>query len=71
MGLYNYIFWFNEYEGIWYAVPRNQQQNFFGVDKNKAKGVYKSTNINTLVKIVENPNIVTMVETSKKKNNDK
>ena len=42
MGLYNYIFWQNAYEGIWYAIPRDEQQVFFGVNKDNAKNVYKS-----------------------------
>jgi hypothetical protein len=65
MGIYNYIFWHNTYEGIWYAIPRNEQQIFFGVDKNKAKGVQKSKNINTLIAIVADPSIVKIVETDK------
>lgn len=71
MGLYNYLFWFNEYDEIWYAIPRDEQQIFFGVDKNKAKGIVKSKNINTLIKIVEDPSILSVVETTKNKNNDK
>lgn len=58
MGLYNYIFWQNAYEGIWYAIPRDEQQVFFGVNKDNAKNVYKSKNINTLIRIVEDPSIV-------------
>ena len=71
MGLYNYIFWFNEYEELWYAIPRDQQITFFGVDKKQAKGVYKSKNINTLITVVGNPSVVTVVDTTKKEKNDK
>lgn len=58
MGLYNYIFWYNEYNQTWYAIPREEQQIFFGVDINQAKGVIKSKNINTLIKVVEKPSIL-------------
>jgi len=71
MGLYNYIFWYNEYEELWYAIPRDEEQMFFGIDKNKAKGVYKSSNINTLITVVRNPTVISVVGTTKKEKNDK
>jgi hypothetical protein len=67
MELYNYFFWFNAYDGIWYAIPRDETQTFFGVDVNKAKGVYKSKNINTLIKVVSNPEILEDEKPKKKK----
>lgn len=71
MGRYNYIFWFNEYEELWYAIPRDKYQTFFGFGKKDDKQIYKSKNINTLITVVENPNVVTVVDTTKKQKNDK
>ena len=37
MNLYNYIFWYNEYEALWYAVPRDSQILFFSGRKKELK----------------------------------
>lgn len=54
--LYNYIFWFNPYEDMWYAVPRDQYTLYFS-DRRKDKGVLKSTKIDTLIYIIHNPEV--------------
>jgi len=54
--IYNYIFWYNTYEQIWYAIPRDQYTEFFSGNRNY-KNVIKSSKIDTLIMIIENPNL--------------
>ena len=54
--IYNYVFWHNSYEQIWYAIPRDQYNEFFGGNRNY-KNVIKSSKIDTLIMIIENPNL--------------
>jgi hypothetical protein len=54
--IYSYIFWYNSYEQIWYAIPRDQYIEFFNGNRNY-KGVIKSSKIDTLITIIENPNL--------------
>lgn len=51
MNLYNYIFWFNPHEDLWYAIDRDTQLFFFNGHRNKAK-YYKSKEHSTLVSIL-------------------
>jgi len=55
---YNYIFWNNQFEEIWYAIPRDQYLTFFNGNRDKAKGVVKSKNILTLIKVIDEPNLL-------------
>jgi hypothetical protein len=52
--LYNYVFWNNSYEELWYAIPKDQYTNFFSGHL-KYTGVYKSKKIETLIYIIQNP----------------
>lgn len=54
--IYNYVFWYNTYEQIWYAIPRDQYTEFFSGNRNY-KNVIKSSKIDTLIMIIENPNL--------------
>lgn len=54
--IYGYVFWHNTYEKIWYAIPRDQYTEFFSGNRNY-KGVIKSSQIETLIMIIENPNL--------------
>mgnify|MGYP000597414780 CR=1 FL=1 len=54
--IYNYVFWHNSYEQIWYAIPRDQYTEFFSGNRNY-KNVIKSSKIDTLIMIIENPNL--------------
>ncbi len=38
--LYSWIFWFNPYQDLWYAIKTDTSIDFFSGDKKKA--VYKS-----------------------------
>ena len=52
--LYNYIFWFNCYEEVWYAIDKNYQSDFFNGKREKLN-FHKSENINTLIEIINKP----------------
>ena len=54
--IYNYVFWYNTYEQVWYAIPRDQYNEFFNGNRNY-KNVIKSSKIDTLIMIIENPNL--------------
>ena len=54
MNLYNYIFWYNHYTDLWYAVPRDQYTNFFSGHL-EYTGVIKSPNMETLIYIINHP----------------
>jgi hypothetical protein len=54
MNTYNYIFWHNPYENLWYVIPREEQLYFFNGNREKAKGVLSDKDINNLVKQINN-----------------
>jgi hypothetical protein len=54
MNTYNYIFWHNPYENLWYAIPREEQLYFFNGNRAKAKGVWSDKKIDKLIKKVNN-----------------
>jgi hypothetical protein len=51
---YNYIFWNNTYENVWYAIPTNQHMNFFSGNRKKAIGVLSAPKIETLLTKIKN-----------------
>jgi len=51
MNLYDYIFWYNPYEDLWYAIDRNTQLAFFNGQRGKSI-YYKSKEHSTLVTIL-------------------
>jgi len=51
--LYNYIFWFNTFERVWYGIPRDKQLIFFSKNR-KIEGVFKDEDINNLINIIKN-----------------
>jgi hypothetical protein len=51
--LYDYVFWFNHYENLWYAIPRDQQLNFFNGKRENAKGVSSDKDIQKLIKRIK------------------
>ena len=58
MKTYDYIFWNNLHESIWYATPRDQYLTFFNGNRDKAKGVIKSKSVLTLVDVIDEPNLL-------------
>lgn len=49
--VYNFIFWYNPYEGLWYSISRDTQLEFFNGDREKSL-YHKSKQISTLVEII-------------------
>ena len=63
--LYSYGFWFNTYENLWYAIPRSQWTLFFSgkEDKHEVEGVYRSSEIDTLIQVICNPSLLESLNT--------
>ncbi len=62
--LYDYIFWYNPYEKLWYAISRDTELAFFnGSRKNSV--FYKSKLISTLVEILSKDEVLKTLLTSK------
>jgi hypothetical protein len=55
--LFDFIFWYNPYENIWYAIERNSQLNFFNGNRQNSI-YYKSKEISTLVEIISKDDIL-------------
>lgn len=49
--LYDYIFWYNHHEEVWYAINRDEQLEFFNGNRNKTKYI-KSKAHSTLVEMI-------------------
>ena len=49
--LYNFIFWFNPHEKLWYAITRETQLAFFNGNRQDST-FYKSKDHSTLVDIL-------------------
>jgi hypothetical protein len=52
--VHNYVFWYNTYDNLWYAIPRDQYTSFFSGHL-PYEGVLKSSKIDTLILIIEHP----------------
>lgn len=50
---YDYIFWHNYLNGLWYAIPRDNYLKFFG--SGIEDDVLKSKDINVLVELINKP----------------
>ena len=55
--LYNYIFWYNPYQDLWYAIHRDSQLLFFNGNRENAK-YYKSKEHSTLVSLLSKDGLV-------------
>ncbi|CAB4142574.1 hypothetical protein UFOVP449_59 [uncultured Caudovirales phage] len=49
--LYDYIFWYNSYEEVWYAVHREYYSDFFGGHRNRTYFI-KSNKHSVLVELI-------------------
>lgn len=58
--LYDYGFWYNSYESLWYAIPRATWTEFFSGTKPKMEfeNILSSENINDLVGAIINPELI-------------
>jgi hypothetical protein len=59
--LYDYIFWYNHHEEIWYAIERDTQLDFFRGNRENSK-YYKSNTHSTLVEIITKPKLLAKLE---------
>lgn len=48
--LYDYIFHYNHYTELWYAIPRYSYTKYW--DNDNSEGILKSKNISTLIEII-------------------
>lgn len=55
--LYAYVFWFNHYEGLWYAIERDTLLHFFGGRRDEAKFM-KSKVHSTLVEMIVKKDVI-------------
>lgn len=62
--LYRFIFWHNAYEGLWYAIDRDTQLEFFNGNR-KNSIYYKSKEVSTLIEIVGNKTLLEKVNNQK------
>jgi hypothetical protein len=54
--LYNYIFWYNSYQSLWYAIPSDKQLQFFNGNKSNVEGILSSSEITELINTVKQEN---------------
>jgi hypothetical protein len=59
--LYDYLFWYNYNEGLWYAIQRDTLISFFGGKREKSSYI-KSKEHSTLVEIIVNSRILEELE---------
>lgn len=50
MNLYNYVFHFNTFDDIWYAIPRDLYMEYWS--NRNIHGILKAKNINVLVEMI-------------------
>jgi hypothetical protein len=60
--LYSYLLWHNYLDQNWYAIPRDEQLLFFNGNKDKVIGVIKSSSIDTLIYMINNPNVTEQLD---------
>jgi hypothetical protein len=48
--LYDWVFHFNHFNGLWSAIPRDVYNKYW--DNDDVKGVLKSKDINTLIEMI-------------------
>jgi hypothetical protein len=59
--LYNYVFWYNPYQELWYAIPTTQYIDFFSGER-KPTDALKSKTIETLIHIVQYPESISNLD---------
>lgn len=53
MNTYDYIFWHNPYQDLWYAIPRDSYLVFFNGNREKAEGVISNENLDKLLQTIK------------------
>lgn len=46
---YNYIFWHNHHEGLWYAIPKDDYLTFFNGHRHTLTDILSDENIDVLI----------------------
>jgi hypothetical protein len=54
--LYDYIFWYNAYEKVWYAIHREYYSDFFGGYRDRTRFI-KSKQHSVLVELICKQNL--------------
>lgn len=54
--LYGYVFWYNPYVEVWYAIPTTKYTEFFSGNK-EPKGVMSSDKVETLITLIGRPEL--------------
>jgi hypothetical protein len=71
MNIYEYVFWYNHFTELWYAIPREESAAFFN-DNNSSPNTIKSTKIETLIELLNKPQLAKAVlQSAEEKNADK
>ena len=55
--LYGFVFWYNPYNNLWYAIDKDTQLEFFNGNREKSVH-YKSKEISTFIQIVGNKTLL-------------
>jgi hypothetical protein len=51
--LYDWLFWYNDFEKLWYAINRAEYNRFFdGMHRNETT-YYTSSDVNELIQIIK------------------
>ena len=59
--MYNYVFWYNPYQELWFAIPTTQYIDFFSGER-KPTDTIKSKDINTLIYIIQHPESISNLD---------
>lgn len=63
--LYDWVFHYNHFTGLWSAIPRSVYNRYW--DNDDVEGVMKSTNIHTLIEIINRDVVIEDDNTFKRK----
>lgn len=49
---YNYIFWHNHHEGLWFAIPKESYLTFFNGNRHTLTDILSNKDITELINLV-------------------
>ena len=55
--LYNYVFWYNSYQELWYAIETSKYVEFMSGHL-RDENTLKSNKIDTLIHLINNPELL-------------
>jgi len=53
LNIHNYVFHYNKYNKTWNAIPRDLYLEYWSKPAGSIKGILRSTDIDTLVEIID------------------